>query len=358
MKVVRIALRLLLFLVIFAALSLIGLLIFGTVTDYSPDPGSSTNVEISGKGIPPEEIDTILNFFNWNIGYGGLGKEMDFFYDGGKTVRAPHEYLNKYFEGILNTILSYDSIDFYLIQEIDHHSKRSYYVNQYDTLLNQLKNYSASLGINYNVKYVPLPITNGLGKVYSGLATYSKYQPKESKRYQYPGKFRWPTRIFYLDRCFLSQQYPLANGKELIVINTHNSAYDETGKVREQEMNFLREYVLNEYDKGNYIIAGGDFNQCPPGYDVNKFLPVGGYNGFIPPAGNFDLLPDGWLWCYDPDVPTNRHVETPLDDKTFKTLIDYYLISPNIELLYVKTIHMNFEYSDHQPVLMQVRLKQ
>ncbi|MFN0275782.1 MAG: endonuclease/exonuclease/phosphatase family protein [Chitinophagales bacterium] len=333
-----------------------GLILYGTISDFQPKPESYSPVEILAGGSPSEEMDSLLNIFNWNIGYGGLGKEMDFFYDGGETVRAPRENWNSYFEGIKKTILQHDSIDFYLIQEIDVLSKRSYEVNVYDSLYGSLNNYSASFGLNYNVKYVPLPITNGLGKVYSGVATYSKYTPASSKRFQYPGKFPWPTRIFFLDRCFLAQRYPMENGKELTIINTHNSAYDETGKIKDGEMSFLKEYMLKAYEAGNYVIIGGDFNQCPPGFDTKKFM-VDDYAAFIPPALEKGWLPEGWHFCYDETVPTNRHLDTPLNENTFKTVIDYYLISPNVELLSVKTLDLGFAHSDHQPVVMQVKLK-
>lgn len=76
----------------------------------------------------------------------------------------------------------------------------------------------------------------------------------------------------------------------------------------------------------------------------------------MPPSMSFDYTPENWLWAYDPDVPTNRHLETPLDENTFRTVIDFFLISPNIKLLKINTIDTKFEYSDHQPVKMQVEL--
>jgi endonuclease/exonuclease/phosphatase family metal-dependent hydrolase len=333
-----------------------GLILYGTITDYNPPPGMYQEAPALAGGVASEKIDSVLNFFNWNIGYSGLGKEMDFFYDGGKTVRAPKEYLDVYFKGIQHTIAAHDSIDFYLIQEIDIESKRSYWMNEYDSLHTLLKDFHSAFGLNYNVKYVPLPFTNGLGKVYSGVATYSKYKPQIAKRFQYPGKFPWPTRIFFLDRCFLTQRYKLKNGKELVVVNTHNSAYDETGEIKKGEMEFLKGYILKLYEAGNYVIVGGDFNQCPPGFDTKKFM-VADYQAFIPPALETGWMPGGWQFCFDETVPTNRHLDTPLDANTFKTVIDYYLISPNVELLSVKTIDLGFAYSDHQPVVMQVKLK-
>lgn len=356
MIMIKILFRIILLIIITGALFVGGLIIYGTITDYKPEPGSEEILAITGKGAAIGNQDSVFNFLNWNIGYGGLGKENDFFYDGGKTVRSPREIWDKDFTGILQTITQNDSIDFYLIQEIDQNSKRSYHINAYDSVFTSLQHCTSSFGLNYNVHHVPLPFTNPLGKVYSGVATYSKYQPIDSRRIQYPGKFPWPTRIFFLDRCFVINRYAMSNAKELIVINTHNSAYDETGEVKKSEMEFLRNTIIAEYEKGNFIIVGGDFNQCPPGYDPQTFGKLSA-DAFIPPALDADFMPAGWTWAYDPTTPTNRHLDAPLDAQTFKTVIDYYLLSPNIDLVTVKTLDQGFDFSDHQPIIMQVKIK-
>ena len=43
--------------------------------------------------------------------------------------------------------------------------------------------------------------------------------------------------------------------------------------------------------------------------------------------------------------------------KTFVTLIDFYLVSPNIRVEEVKGINIKFRYSDHQPVRLKVSLE-
>ncbi len=355
MKIILLIGRILLLLLIAALLFFGGLILYGTVTDYKPAAGASEEAIISGRGTAIGNTDSVFNLLNWNIGYGGLGRESDFFYDGGKTVRTSRELWDKNFSGILSTVLNNDSIQFYLFQEIDQNSKRSYFINQYDSIFHSLTHYTSSFALNYNVRHVPLPITNPLGRVTSGVATFSRYLPVESMRYQYPGKFPWPTRIFFLDRCILLNRYAMRDGKQLIVINTHNSAYDETGIVKQQEMDFLKQIIGAEYEKGNYVIVGGDFNQCPAGFNPQTFGSSAPDN-YIPPAIDADYMP-GWQWAYDPKIPTNRHLVTPLDAHTFKTIIDCYLLSPNLEIISVHTIDQGFEYSDHQPVVLQVKLK-
>ena len=157
-----------------------------------------------------------------------------------------------------------------------------------------------------------------------------------------------------LDRCFLVNHYPLENGKDLLVINTHNEAFDP-GQIRKAQMAYLKDFLLSEYQKGNYIIAGGDWNQSPPGFKP-------GFTGHPVNTGQMmmdsDYLPAEWKWIYDNTIPSNRTVIAAYDPATTTTtVIDFFLLSPNIESVSVDCIDLNFENSDHNPVRLKVRLK-
>lgn len=343
-------------------LYIVGVILHGTVTDYQPEEEIAAN--IIGQSNETTISDSTISLITWNIGFGGLGEESIFFYDAGGTltsdvpVTAPKINFDKNQAGI-EEFVKINKSDFYLIQEVDLKSKRSYYVNQFEKIQENLPNYTSSYAMNYNVKRVPLPIMefwNTMGKVEAGLATYTKYQPKEATRYQFPGNYSWPTRIFQLDRCFLAQRFEVKNGKELIVINTHNSAYDKGGKLKAQQMEYLRTYLLAEYKKGNYVIVGGDWNQCPPNFKFDTFSPGNG-EGYETTSIPMDYLPQDWLWVYDTKVATNRKLtEVYKDGETFTTLLDFFLISPNLQLKKVRTINQTFQYSDHQPVYVELRL--
>ena len=161
--------------------------------------------------------------------------------------------------------------------------------------------------------------------------------------------------VFMLDRCFLVDRFPLAGGRELLVINTHNSAYDD-GTLKKGQMDYLHGFLTEEYGKGNYVIVGGDWNQTPygfePQFDKDKFDTIQlSYIGE-------DYLPGEWTWLYDPAVPTNRRVDIPyVSGVSQTTVIDYYLLSPNLEPLWIKGIDLNFIHSDHQPVIAGFRLR-
>jgi len=254
-----------------------------------------------------------------------------------------------------------DTIDFILLQEIDRDSKRSYRTDQFERLSEKLSGHHPFFAINYDVFFVPAPPAEPMGKVVSGIATFSKFIPESSARYSLPGDFGFPTQLFYLDRCFMANRYRIENGKELVLINTHNEAFDEGGKIRKAQMEKLKEFALSEYESGNYVIAGGDWNQYPP-----NFKPAfSGNKEFTGQIGNFNLtgiesdyMPGEWKWIYDPSTPSFRTLIKAYDPSTTPTSIcDIFLISPNIESVSVKCRHLGFANSDHNPVIIQVKLR-
>jgi endonuclease/exonuclease/phosphatase family metal-dependent hydrolase len=351
MKILKRILKFVLILLIAAVIGFTGLIVYAMVSDYKPE-----EQEIIFQSEKPSLIkDSLsLTLLTWNIGYAGLDNDMDFFFDGGTKVITPEKRCLENLREIGNFLKRNDSIDFIFLQEVDRGSKRSYYLNEYDTLSNILDNHSAFFAKNYDVFFVPKPLSNPMGKVLSGIATLSKYAPSSSTMFEFPGDFGFPTQLFWLDRCFMVNRYPLENGKELVLINTHNEAFDE-GDIRKAQMEYLKVFVLNEYKNGNYVIAGGDWNQCPPdfkpafqGNEVNTSQMV----------MQSDYLPAEWEWIYDRTIPSNRTVVAAYDPATTTTtVIDFFLLSPNIENVSVRCIQLDFKSSDHNPVLIQVKFK-
>jgi endonuclease/exonuclease/phosphatase family metal-dependent hydrolase len=248
---------------------------------------------------------------------------------------------------------SHGNLDFVLLQEVDRESKRSYNIDEYATITNHVKFASNSFATNYKVFFVPVPLSSPMGKVYSGITTLSRYIPASSVRYSFPGTYGFPKQLFMLDRCFMVNRYPMKNGKELLVINTHNEAFDP-GEIRKAQMEYLKKFVMEEYKKGNYIIAGGDWNQCPPGFTPEFSKNKVNTEQMKMPS---DFLPSDWKWVYDSKIPSNRSVIAAYDPAvTTTTVIDFYLLSPNINPLSVQCIDLGFANSDHNPVRMKVRL--
>ncbi|RME93599.1 MAG: endonuclease/exonuclease/phosphatase family protein [Bacteroidetes bacterium] len=340
-----------------------GVLVYGTLTDWQPRERKVLKpIQAAGESVV---TDSIISLVSWNIGYAGLGAESDFFFDNGGTllskghmIRPPEELSQKNLDGA-SLFTRTTASDIFLFQEVDREARRSYYRNQVDSLRKQRPDYHAVYAANYKVNWVPIPLLEpwrAYGKVEAGLLSLSRWQPTEQVRLQLPGDFPWPTRIFQLDRCLLLSRYRTDSDKELVVINAHLSAYDATGELKRQQMAYLRELVKAEYAAGNYVIVGADWNQCPPHFPFDTFSP-GNTQGYHQYNIEAEFLGPDWQWLYDPTIPSNRKLRTPYDpQRSFQTIIDFFLLSPNVRAKRVKTIDQQFRFSDHQPVWVEVEL--
>ena len=328
-----------------------GLVGYATFSDYKPAPASTVFEKRDAKVISGQKE---FNLMIWNIGYAGLSRDMDFFYDGGKQVRPSEKRVENNFKAITEFIADQKDNDFFLLQEVDKKSKRSYYTDEYAKLADIFPSFYSGFGKNYDVFFVPVPPSDPLGRVLSGLQTLSRFEPFSMVRHSFPGNYAWPQGIFMLDRCFLVSRYRLDDSKkELIVVNTHNSAYDD-GSLRSGQMAYLKKFLIGEYEKGNYVIVGGDWNQCPP-----KFNPDFSDN-LMDKENRMDIKEaylSEWQWVYDSKIPTNRRLAAPYNkNTTLTTVIDFFLLSPNIEMVNVEGIHLGFAHSDHHPVKIRIRL--
>lgn len=325
-----------------------GIIIYGAITDYKPDE----KMIVEENSSPGSLNDSLFSVITWNIGYCGMDDGMDFFYDGGTRVRTSRENFEENFSAVKEFLRQNDTIDFLLLQEVDRKSKRSYRTDQYEAIKEHLGPGSGQFAANYDVFFVPVPPSSPMGKVYSGIVTMGRNEPLNSVRYSFPGKYGFPKQLFMLDRCFLVNRYPLSNGKELIIINTHNEAFDP-GHIRRTQMEYLKSFLLDEYSRGNYIIAGGDWNQSPPDFNPSYPDEVNTYQMML----ESDYLPEGWEWAYDNSAPSNRTVVAPYNPAvTATTVIDFFLLSPNIKSISVKCIDLDFRNSDHNPVILEAKL--
>ncbi len=333
------------------AATLAGLILYALVSDYRPE--ERTLLSSSSEAI--QVSDTLeFSLLTWNIGYAGLDEAMDFFYDGGEKVFTPKTECISNLNSVISFIRQNDYADFILLQEVDLRSRRSYRIDQFTSVSDYLKGHSGNFATNYDVFFVPLPPLSPMGRVLSGIATFSRHEPLSSERYSFPGSYGFPKQLFMLDRCFMVNRYRLQNGKELVIINTHNEAFDP-GEIRKAQMEYLKSFVLDEYSKGNYVIAGGDWNQTPPG-----FIPAFPENQVNTDQMSMEdgFLPAEWTWAHDNTVPSNRSVVAAYDPAvTPTTVIDFFLLSPNVEMTLLMCYDLSFKNSDHNPVLLRARLK-
>ncbi len=309
-----------------------------------------------------------MKVMTFNIGYAGLGENEDFVMDGGKQgIPENKEVVLDYFEGIKQIIEDYPS-DFYLMQEVDIQSRRSYDINQLLGVSSDLgQSYSSQFAYNYKAPFVPFPVsfTDYLGHVESGIATFTNYRVESSTRYQFPGSFSWPLRIANLKRAMMVSVFDVENSEQdLYIVNLHMSAYDSSGTLREQEMAFLKAFLEEQDQLGNYVIVGGDFNQTFPEAKTVYPTKEGLWEAYpIEP----EFLPSGYSFQIDMTSPSCRLLNQPYnpdDELTQYYIIDGYIVSNNIDVLPyddnsdgVKTLDYDFMYSDHNPVVLKFLLQ-
>lgn len=341
-------------LILAIAIGGVGLVGYLTVTEYNP-----AHAEVAQRGAV--NIDTLFSgqtfrIVTFNTGYGGLDEEADFFMDGGKTVTPDsEERIRRNMLGI-ETILKDCDADFYFLQEVDTDSKRTYGLNQWLQYEYDLENYESRFAQNFSCDYVPYPLKDNIGKVHSGVATYSRYDISSATRYSLPCPFSWPSRVANLKRCMLVTRIPIdgQEEQELVLVNFHLEAYDD-GEGKEAQTRQLLDFIQAEYAKGNYVIAGGDFNQVLPG-TLNTY-PIKDSSQWTP--NTLESLPEGWKYAYDSFIPTCRLLNQPLNPASSLTqyyIIDGFIVSPNLTVERVQTLDEGFVYADHNPVVLDISL--
>jgi endonuclease/exonuclease/phosphatase family metal-dependent hydrolase len=338
--------------IVFAA----GFVGFLTIAEYRP-----AAVEVLEIKKPVKRrlvMGETFSVLSWNIGYASLDSSQDFFMDGGKTVRpAASENVTRNIKAVQDFING-TVCDIALIQEADSSSKRSYYIDEAAALGGSFPG-SSVFALNFSCVFVPFPFPEFIGKVSSGLLTLNSFETGEAKRVSLPNPFKWPVRAANLKRCLLVSRIPLENSaSELVVVNLHLEAYDSSGG-REAQTAMLLELLYAEYAKGNYCIAGGDFNQNFPGIDPKRFA-LKNSDYFVPGTLSPALLAEGWRFAADTQTPSCRLLNEPYsgnEETTQYYVIDGFIISPNVELVSVKTFDLQHSNSDHNPVKLEARLK-
>ena len=350
------------------AILLIALLFVGTLTVFEYRPEDLEEVDIINNQQESINLDQVYQIMTFNIGYAGLGEDEDFVMDGGEKGRADSKaVVQSYFDGIKDLLTDYSS-DFYLLQEVDQKARRSYQINQVQGIMDTLGDeYSSQYALNFKSIFVPFPLslTDYIGQVESGIQTLTRFEGIKTERHQFPGSFSWPLRVANLKRAMMVSTFDInGSDKKLIIVNLHMSAYDSDGSLRDQEMAYLKTFLEEQNTLGNYVVVGGDFNQTFPEAD-----------GVYPVDSNFyeaftiedDFLPDGYRFEIDLSEPTCRLLNQPYVKGSLGTqyyLIDGFIVSDNIELeavsvdhpYEVMTINHEFLYSDHNPVIMKLKL--
>lgn len=355
-RIFKVIFTVLIFLSAFTLASLIILLTILTLLEYRPK--EREDVSIRGSAQKEACTQSQIKILSWNIGYADLADYADFFMDGGKHVQnSSPSQIRQNLESFVHCIKE-SGADAILLQEVDLCSKRSFKVDQAMFISSALKDFSSSFAYNFKAAFVPYPLPP-IGSVKSGLLTLSSFKPSSAQRISLFLPFKWPVRIANLKRCLLVTRIPIADcDKELVLVNLHLEAFD-SGQGKIEQTKKLRNFIQSEYEKGNYVIAGGDFNQTFSNTDISSYYqkPTGWKPGLLETSD----FPQDWQLLQDPSVPTcrsNGSVYKGADKSKFQFFcIDGFIVSPNVRLSSIKTIDLDFTHSDHNPVLLTCSLK-
>ena len=333
-----------------------GVLIFASATTLKVK--DVEKMQVNSSLVNSVDKTQEIKVLTWNTGYGALDERQDCCWDGGKGVYGESKEVVEQNLEALKTKISQENPDIFFVQELDLDSKRSFYIDELGSFRTTFdQTYNNTFACNFKAGLVPSPLSQMTGKVNAGIATFSKFSINDAERVQLPIPFSWPMKLFNLKRCLLVTRMPIqSSDKELVMINLHLEAYSsEEGKVK--QANQLMGLMKEEYEKGNYVIAGGDFNQTFSHIGFSKYPNNGDWEC---PTFEEESYKDSFNFEMDDSYPTCRSLKTPLvgyEKETFQYyMIDGFIVSKNVEVSEIHTLDLRFKNTDHNPVTMNIKL--
>lgn len=297
---------------------------------------------------------------SYNIGFGAYESDYGFFMDGGTESRAwSEERLTANLDRIARTLTDQNA-DFYLVQEVDIDSTRSYHVDEREPLYAALSWENSVFCQNYDSPYLMYPLLRPHGASRSGLLTLSSAAITSAGRVELPveGGFM---KLLDLDRCYSVSRIPVEGSKELVLYNLHLSAYTSDGTIATEQLKLLLADMQSEYDAGNWCVAGGDFNKDLLGDSAAWFGEADQeYSWAQPiPAGTFEGLDISLVTPLDKDdpVPSCRNADGPYHQGQYVLTVDGFLVTANVTAESAVVIDTGFAWSDHNPVAMTFTLR-
>ena len=139
------------------------------------------------------------------------------------------------------------------------------------------------------------------------------------------------------------------------------SAYGNSDAIREGQIRMLAEDMQKEYEAGNYVLCGGDFNHDLKAAEDDS----ADKESWAYPFPREELQ-EHFAFCIDQltaqekndlwDSARNADMEY-VPGETYTVTLDGFIISDNIECVSYEDINTGYSYSDHDPVYLKFRLK-
>lgn len=296
------------------------------------------------------------NIMTYNIGNGFTTSDYSSFDFGGRHTWADSEELVMGNMCDIADVINKTAPDFVLLQGVDIDSTRSYNVNELDLVNEFLRGYYYSSATTADTPFIAYPLYEPKGKIKSAMVTYSTGLIVENVRRSLPVVDDF-SKYFEPDSCYMVTRIPLANEKYLLLYNIQLTTNNDELKKSQLEMIFKD--MQNEYKMGNYIVCAGDF-----GYNLRKDADKNTESTLLKPFPR-DILPTGFCIGLDNAFEDSvkhdsmRDARVAYDKETTSTVTsDGFIVSDNIMINYYNNADWKYEYSNHDPVLMQIFIKE
>jgi len=345
------------------SLLLVGVFAMVWFSTFHPAPIQQEAIHCA-ENAPSLSAGQSIKLYNQNVQF-MAGKNYVFFYDlpnnAGPDERPSSNDVTKTLHGLAALITQQDP-DIILLQEVDDGAKRTDYADQLDQLLALLPNDYAchSSSFYWKASYVPHPRI--MGAVGTKLSIISKYKIMSATRTQLSLIPQDPiNQLFNLKRALQEVRLPVEGANELVILNTHLSAFSKGTGTLERQIKQINGRLQSLNNSKKPWVISGDFNLLPPNtyslltkeqrrYHEKNSAIKALYQQYlaIPSLDNTKSEHRQAWFTYSPN---NAHTKLP--DRT----IDYYFYSPQLSMknAFVEQ-DKSLSLSDHMPLIASFTL--
>lgn len=293
-----------------------------------------------------------LRVVTWNIGYAGLGRDADFFLDGGTSLRPlPKAAIATAAEQIGHTLLD-GAWDVMCLQEVPQGGFLTRGVDVRRTLDRRLSGYHHAFWADLKTVFIPPAL-----RLLHGMGTYCAKHIASVRTIELPEAETLMLGFIKKPYAGLLTTLPIAGtNTSWVIINLHLPVYGASESGRRAQITLLFDEAQRAYARGDHVVIAGDLNTrlCDAEFACDQRPDDPMWHTEFPT----DSLPAGWSLIADPTTPTIRSLQAPFArGKTFTTIFDGFIVSPNVDVLSVTALDMGFALSDHHPVQAHLTAK-
>ena len=302
---------------------------------------------VAAESLP--EAGDVIEVLDWNLGYAGLGAGSDFVADGGTHYFPPsREAARDNVAGIVAFLRTQQDADVMLFEEIAHASPVNYWNNLKAGVDAALPGRDVTFFADFKTRLMPWPL-----RMSHGQGIYSRLAVENTEVVALPAE---DSGIFGVRRRYASTvvRLPTQDGPGWTIASVHLAAFDDGAIVRTRQLRELLVWAQQEYESGRHVVLGGDWNfrlaeTNFPHTTEERFL------FWLYPFPQ-DVLPPGWRIVADSSIASVRTNERPFHaGENYTTVIDGFIVSPNVAAESVNGFDLGFAHSDHQPVRARFR---